>query len=163
MGTSMSKLVRKWKRRKPGIYLVRTDRHLRPGRENGYVGRSVNWEIRRRQHLGQDARHTAKPWADLRPGWRVLRLPWWLGWVWVLAPLEWLAIKVLLPRYNAQHNHGNPRRVTLSRATAQRLERDTAAPGLARKRLAVTWGMYALRGAGAACLLAGVAGYLLNR
>lgn len=159
----MSKLVRKWKHRKPGIYLVRTDRHLRPGRENGYVGRSVNWEIRRKQHLGQDARHAPKPWTDLRPRWIVLRMPWWLGWKWVLAPLELLAILVLLPRYNDALNHGNPRRVTLSRAAAQRLARDVGDPWLARKRLAVTWGMYALRGVGVACVLAGFAGYLLTR
>lgn len=120
----MRKWLRKIKRRRAGIYLVRTRKHKRPRqRENGYVGRSNDWVIRRRQHLGQDKRHPAKPWTDLDPEWHVLRLPWWLSWKWVQAPLELLAIRILLPRYNHTMNLGNPRRVPLSLQRIQRAHR----------------------------------------
>jgi hypothetical protein len=121
--------ARKVRRRTPGIYLVRTDRHMRPGRENGYVGLSNNLELRRRQHLKNKIENgrivaLAKPWSDLDPVWHYLRLPWWLGWRWCLAPLEFLAIKLLLPRYNHTMNLANPRRVPLGTQRAQRLHRD---------------------------------------
>jgi hypothetical protein len=119
------KWIKRAKRRKAGIYLARTRKHLAyVRRENGYVGRSNNVPIRKGQHLGQDARHKPKPWADLDPRWYVLRLPWWLSWKWVQAPLEFLAIKLLLPRYNHQHNMLNPRRVPLSVQARQRATRD---------------------------------------
>jgi hypothetical protein len=119
------KWIKRAKRRKAGIYLARTRKHLAWARkENGYVGRSNNVPIRIKQHLGQDKRHPAKSWADLDPIWRVLWLPWWLSWKWVQVPLEWLAIKLSLPRYNYQHNLTNPRRVPLPVQARQRAERD---------------------------------------
>lgn len=116
----------KAKRRRAGIYLVRTRKHRGRLRENGYVGRSNNVPIRERQHRGLDKRHTAKPWTDLEPRWHVLWLPWWLSWKWVQVPLEALAIRALLPRYNDALNRGNPRRVPISQQHLQRKSRDAA-------------------------------------
>ena len=119
-----AKWWRKCKRRKPGIYLARTLQHLHPTRrENGYVGRSNNVPLRIKQHFGLSRNQQPKPWTDLDPVWRVLRLPWWLGWKWVLAPLELAAILLLLPRYNHQMNLANPRRVPLSVQAQQRAVR----------------------------------------
>lgn len=155
------KTVKKWKRRRPGIYLARTRKHLRPlRRENGYVGRSVNVPLRIRQHMGQDRRHMAKPWSDLDPQWWVLRVPWWLGWKWVLAPLELTAILLLLPRYNHQFNLANPRRIRLTTQAAQRAERNGA--GRAYHVRAVL-AQYVWRAAGLVFILAGLCGYALTR
>jgi len=125
---------RKCKRRRPGIYLVRTDRHLKPGRrENGYVGESVHVEMRGLDHLGRGRYgHAAKDWADLRTRWHVLRLPWWLGWKWVLRPLETLAILLTWPRYNDAKNRWNPRRIPRHVQALQRRNRDRllSDPGL---------------------------------
>lgn len=115
----------KAKRRRAGIYLVRTRKHRGRRRENGYVGRSNNVPIRIKQHLGQDKRHKPKPWTDLDPVWHTLRLPWWASWKWVQAPLEAFAIWLFLPRYNDKLNHGNPRRVTISQQHRQRAARDS--------------------------------------
>lgn len=137
------KSPRKWwrsvRRRRAGIYLVRTDKHLRPGRrENGYVGRSNNVRIRITQHLGHGS-HKPKPWADLHPRWHVLRLPWWLSWRWIQAPLEAAAILLLAPRYNHSLNLANPRRVPLSVQARQRAERDRM-PGFYHVKVAVARG-----------------------
>lgn len=120
------KLIQKWKRRKPGIYLVRTDKHIGRGRHNGYVGLSNAWETRRLCHLGECKRHNCepKPWTDLKPRWHVLRLPWWLGFRWTLALLEAIAITVLLPVYNDKLNRKNPRRVSIRSQRLQRAARD---------------------------------------
>jgi hypothetical protein len=119
------KFIARAKRRKAGIYLARTRKHRNPRRrENGYVGRSNNVPIRIKQHMGQDSRHKPKGWSDLDPRWKVLWLPWWASWKWVQAPLEFLAIRLLLPRYNHQHNLGNPRRVSLHLQAIQRRQRD---------------------------------------
>lgn len=144
----------KWRRRKPGIYLVRTRKHLGRRRENGYVGLSNHVHLRRLDHLGQ-GRHgqTAKPWSDLDPVWHVLRLPWWLGFRWTLAPLEFLAIKILLPRYNQTMNYGNPRRVTLAAQKRQRAQRDSATIVLKAHRTVDL----VLRAVGAVLLLSGLA------
>lgn len=132
----------KVKRRRAGIYLARTRKHRGRGRENSYVGRSNNVNLRIRQHMGQDSRHAPKPWSDLDPRWRRLPLPWWLSWRWVQAPLEALAIWALLPRYNVLLNRRNPRRVTLAEQRRQRARRDagmvlTGAPGYGRAALLV--------------------------
>lgn len=119
----------KAKRRRAGIYLVRTRKHRGRRRENGYVGRSNNVPMRTRQHLGQDARHKPKPWTDLDPVWHVLWLPWWASGRWVQAPLEAVAIRLLLPRYNDTMNHGNPRRVPISEQHQQRAQRDRGISG----------------------------------
>lgn len=118
------KLFARARRRKAGIYLARTRKHRSRRRENGYVGRSNNVPIRIKQHLGQDSRHKPKPWSDLDPRWHVLWLPWWLSWKWVQVPLEYAAIKLLLPRYNHQHNLTNPRRIPLHLQAIQRENRD---------------------------------------
>ena len=126
--------LNKVRRRRGGIYLVRTRRHhLRPRwlswlgmRENGYVGLTVSYYLRQRDHLGT-GRHgqKAKDWSDLDPIWKkVIPLPWWLCWHWLMGPLETLVIRLTWPRYNVDKNHWNPRRITPARAEAQRLERD---------------------------------------
>lgn len=150
------KLFRKARRRKAGIYLVRTDKHLAPmRRENGYVGRSNNVPIRIKQHLGQDKRHVEKPWANLNPRWHVLWLPWWLSWKWVQVPLEALAIWLLLPRYNHQLNTKNPRRVPLSTQARQRLERDSRGAGYRQKVAVVQFGRRVLFWTGALAVIIG--------
>lgn len=128
----------KVRRRRPGIYLARTRKHTNPRRrENGYIGLSNNLALRHAQHMGRGGYGApAKPWSDLDPAWHCLRLPWWLGWRWVLAPLEFLAIRLLLPRYNVTHNLGNPRRVSPYRQRAQRAQRDGIAHG---DRVAGIW------------------------
>lgn len=152
----------KWRRRTPGIYLVRTRKHAGRTRENGYVGLSNNWQLRRLDHLGL-GRHgqAAKPWTDLDPKWHVLRLPWWLGSRWTLAPLEYVAIKVLLPRYNDTHNRSNPRRVPLATQRHQRAMRDANAVGIAGRMLA--WRPRFVQVLGALLILAGIAGAWVTR
>lgn len=145
--TAGRKWYRKVRRRKGGVYLWRTDRHhLRPRwlawlgtRETAYVGESVNFHLRAKQHLGQSrfdpatgkavkrgtVKVPAQPWSDLRPRMhRVIRLPWWLCWKWVLRPLETIVILLTWPRYNDAKNHWNPRRITKGRAVQERAARD---------------------------------------
>lgn len=147
-------MIAKWKRRKPGIYLVRTRKHLGRRRENGYVGLSNNVHLRRLDHLGQGRHgHPAKPWSDLDPAWHVLPLPWWLGFYWTMAPLETLAMLLTWPRYNVQKNRWNPRRVTLAAQKRQRAQRDCTTIVLKAHR-----GAYlALRAVGALLILSGLA------
>lgn len=147
---------RKVRRRRPGIYLVRTDKHLRPGRENGYVGESVNVQARIKDHLGQGRYgHTAKCWSDLNPRWHVRTLPWWLGWKWVLRPLETVAMLLLWPRYNVAKNRWNPRRIGPSLALTQRANRDHYRSLYGR--LPMRYGSRTLQVLGAVFVLAGVA------
>lgn len=136
---------RRWylkvRRRRGGIYLVRTRRHhLRPrwfmrlfgwipwvgARENGYVGLTVSYHLRQKDHLGRGRFGAkAKDWSDLDPVWhKVIPLPWWLCWHWLMHPLETLVIRLTWPRYNTDKNLWNPRRISPARARAQRLERD---------------------------------------
>ena len=151
------KWIKRAKRRKAGIYLARTRKHLAPmRRENGYVGRSNNVPIRQRQHLLGERGQKPKPWADLDPRWSVLRLPWWLSWKWIQVPLEALAIWVLAPRYNHTMNLHNPRRVALSVQARQRAERDAMPAGYHRKVFAARMGRYALLAAGWAVIFLGV-------
>ena len=150
----------KWRRRRPGIYLVRTRKHAGRTRENGYVGLSNNVSMRRLDHLGQGRYgHTAKPWTDLDPVWHVLKLPWWLGFRWTLAPIEYVAIRVLLPRYNVTHNLGNPRRVPPAKQRAQRAQRDAHGHVWIGARV-VAWRPSILQIIGAAFVIASVAGML---
>lgn len=147
----------KWRRRRPGIYLVRTRKHAGRTRENGYVGLSNNVSMRRLDHLGQGRYgHAAKPWTDLDPVWHVLKLPWWLGFRWTLAPLEYVAIRVLLPRYNVTHNLGNPRRVTPAMQRAQRAQRDLGTIHLYRRLFA--WRPSFVQVLGIVAILAGAIG-----
>ena len=161
------RLIRKWRRRRPGIYAWRTDRHTDPARrEWGYVGESVNIALRDRCHLGACRRtgHLAKPWTDLRPRRHtIIRLPWWLGWKWVLRPLETLVILVLAPRYNYAKNGWNPRRVTPVRQAAQRHDRDTWPASYRAKVTVARLGRRALQISGVLCIGAGLIGALLAR
>jgi hypothetical protein len=119
--------LRKCKRRRGGVYLVRTRRHgAWWRRENGYVGESVHMISRKQDHLGTGRYgHAAKHWSDLDPIWRyVIRLPWWLCWKWILWPLETLVIWCTWPRYNTAKNRWNPRRIPLAKAKIQRINRD---------------------------------------
>jgi hypothetical protein len=102
------KLFPKARRRRPGVYVYRTRRHLRRGTEWGYAGMSTNLPKRYRCHAGT-CKHNCheKPWYDLKAAYFELRLPWWLGWKWVLLSIETILIAVLRPRYNTQKN---PRR-----------------------------------------------------
>lgn len=176
------KTIRKWKRRAPGVYAWRTERHHnRARREWGYVGESVNIGMRDRCHLGTCAHKPkvqlvgagtivsgrgchAKPWTDLRPARHtIIRLPWWLGFKWVLRPLETLVILALAPRYNWQKNAWNPRRVPPSTQAAQRAERNGAGPAYHAKVQAARALGIALRVAGVLLILAGLSGYLITR
>lgn len=176
------KIIKKWKRRKPGVYAWRTERHHnRARREWGYVGESVNIGMRDRCHLGTCSHRpkiqriaggtittgqgcAAKPWTDLRPvRHTIIRLPWWLGWKWVLRPLETLVMLALAPRYNWQKNAWNPRRVPPSRQAAQRAERDGAGPAYHAKAYAARALGIVLRAAGILLILAGLSGYLITR
>lgn len=144
----------KVKRRRAGVYLVRTRKHRGRRRENGYVGRSNNVKLREKCHRGQCSHHgcSAKPWTDLDPVFHwIVKLPWWLSWKWAQAPIEAFCIAVLLPRYNVQLNRKNPRRVTLTEQRRQRETRDrrvVAQTPITRNPSAV-----AFRLAGVACIL----------
>lgn len=188
------KIIEKWKRRKPGVYAWRTERHVnRARREWAYVGESVNIGMRDRCHLGTCAHKPkvqrlsmggtvsyggdvdaawivsgrscyAKPWTDLRPvRHTIIRLPWWLGFRWVLRPLETLVILLLAPRYNWQKNAWNPRRVPPSTQAAQRAERNSAGSAYHAKVQAARALGIALRAAGVLFILAGLSGYLITR
>jgi hypothetical protein len=118
---------RKVRRRKGGVYLWRTRKHASPmRRENGYVGESVSFASRSADHMGLGRYgHKAKDWADLDPRmYRVIPLPWWLCWKWVLRPLETLVILLTWPRYNVAKNKWNPRRIPPYLAKSQRAARD---------------------------------------
>lgn len=157
------KVIRKWKRRKPGVYAWRTDRHQRRGREWGYVGESVNIGMRDRCHLGSCSHKscTRKDWTDLLPvRYTIIRLPWWLGFKWVLRPLETIVMRLLLPRYNWAKNGWNPRRVPPSIQRLQRAQRDRGA--VVRRGRALTLDAV-IRFAGVLLILAGLSGYLLGR
>lgn len=118
---------------KPGaIYVYRT---RKPGavfgvpvlgRHTAYVGQTRNLPARHAEHLHGGGRYgqPAKPWADLKPRryvvLRMKRCP-----QWVLNVVEHLAIRLLLPVYNVQHNRGNPRRITPPAARRQHSVRET--------------------------------------
>lgn len=153
----MKRWWRKVRRRKPGIYLYVTQKHLRPWRkEAGYVGKSNRLDLR-------DAQHQPKPWYDLVVR-RVtlIRLPWWLGWDWVLLPLETIAILLLLPRYNWQKNP-RPGKVGPRDQALQRAARDLAPAGY-RRRVQLSKVMdYVVQVAGVLIVLTGIGGWLWTR
>lgn len=165
----MGARMRKWKRRRGGVYAWRTRRHSNPRvREWGYVGETTSFDRRERDHKGKTAyqredgsvqQSTEKPWMDLDPKvYRVIRLPWWLCWKWVLRPLETLVMLALWPRYNHAKNGWNPRRITLSRQRAQRASRNA---GGATYRTRVFWGQVqrrTLQALGFILILAGIVG-----
>lgn len=183
----MLKIVRKWRRRRPGIYAWRTDRHYdRSRREWAYVGESVNIAMRDRCHMGTCGHRpkvtrtalpggmltsvlttpgcSAKPWADLRPvRHTIIPLPWWLGWKWLLRPLETLVILALAPRYNHAKNRWNPRRVPLSTQAAQRHERNCESSSYRTKVAAMRAVRRTVQALGVLLILAGLTGAFVTR
>src|ERR1044072_6460793 len=123
----VARWCRKVKRRRGGVYLVRTLRHGSAWRrEIGYVGETVSFHFRRLDHLGQ-GRHgnEAKDWSDLDPKWHYPLgvWPWWLCWKWLLEPAETLVMLATRPRYNIAKNKGTPRRIPPYQAKIQRNQR----------------------------------------
>jgi hypothetical protein len=179
----LKRWIKKCKRRKGGVYLVRVDHHRnRARRVNGYVGRTVSFHFRKRQHLGHSrfdpatgavvkgkgpgvpmTKIPAQPWSDLNPVWREFRFPWWLCWKWVLDPAETLLILATWPVYNDAKNHWNPRRIPKSVARAQRAARD-AGGHVYRGRVGLAHaGRVLVQVAGAALVLVGAYGWVVTR
>lgn len=180
----MKRWIKKCKRRKGGVYAYRVDHYRNRARRHwGYVGESVSFYFRGRQHMGVSrfdpvtgqvvkgegsglavARVPAQPWSDLNPVMhKVVRLPWWLCWKWILLPLETLTMLVLWPVYNDAKNHWNPRRVTKDMARLQRAARDRGAlAGEIRIGLAHL-GRRAIQVAGVLLIVAGFTGWALGR
>jgi hypothetical protein len=157
------KWVRKIRRRRGGVYVWRVDHHInRARRVFGYAGETNSFYFRARQHMGVSRYHPetgqvvrgrgpgvpmikvpAQPWSDLRPKmYKVVKLPWWLCWKWVLRPLETLVILCTWPVYNDAKNRWNPRRITTSQAKLDRARRDA---GSARY-VVRTWTAHLVRG-----------------
>lgn len=170
--------LRRMKRRHPGVYAYRTDRHLAPGREWGYVGKARDLDARHRDHNGmgrwthfgqpcpnapRPCSHGPKPWLDLRPTRYALELPWWLGFDWITLSLETLVILALQPRYNWQKNL-RPGKVGPRGQAMQRAERDARrAAGLyAVERDGAGMSM-AVQLAGVLLILTGLAGWWATR
>lgn len=162
------------KRRRGGIYVWRTRKHAHPTRrETGYVGLTNSFDRRERDHRGKTAYQradgsvqvsTEKPWMDLDAKvHKVIRLPWWMCWAWVLGPLETLVILATWPRYNVAKNRWNPRRVTKARQLAQRAARDAAGPAYRARVRAAVWGRRAVQALGVALILAGIVGTVVTR
>jgi hypothetical protein len=154
------------------------DHHLnRARRVNGYVGETVSFYFRSRQHMGvsnyaveggrrvlRPVKVPAQPWSDLRPVChKVIKLPWWLCWKWVLRPLETLVILATWPVYNDSKNHWNPRRIPKGLAKAQRAARDRGDLAYRVKVAGQHAGRWILQAAGVAVILAGVVGYAVTR
>jgi hypothetical protein len=180
----LKRWVKKCKRRRGGVYLWKVDHHLnRARRVTGYVGETVSFHFRAKQHMGLSRfdpvtgqvvkskapgvamiKVPAQPWSDLNPVMRkVIKLPWWLCWKWILRPLETLVMLATWPVYNDAKNHWNPRRIPQSLAKAQRATRD--AGGMiyqARTGLAHA-GRIALQVTGAALVIVGSYGWVVTR
>jgi len=156
-----------WKRRyaHAGIYLYRTRRHMRPGTEWGYAGKSRNMRLRDQCHRGECTRHPGcaggKPWSDLVIRRHTLELPWWLGFDWITLSLETALILVTRPRYNIQKN---PRwnKVPKGLQLAQRRARELCP---SKQESWQDWSFtYAMvKWAGAAMIVAGLAGTWFTR
>jgi hypothetical protein len=156
--------LRSVKRRKAGIYWYTTRRHLKPGRESGYVGETWDLPRRDREHVkgGGFFKQAAKEWADLEPRRYAVSVPWWLSWKWVLRSLEAAAIVLLRPRYNWAKNPWKRHRVGPAEQVRQREIRDRRGiagtmPTRAGRRLGV------VQYAGVLCVLIGVLGWALTR
>lgn len=160
-------LVARWKRRyaHPGIYLYRTRRHMRPGTEWGYAGKSRNLKLRDECHTGVCTRHPGcaggKPWSDLVTRRYVLELPWWLGFDWITLSLETGLIWLARPRYNVQKN---PRRDKVGPylARQQRRMRENSAVYQERLRRVMWWSVVA-RTAAVLMIVTGAGGWWLTR
>lgn len=172
--------IKKWRRRKGGVYLVRVDHHRnRARRVNGYVGETVNHYLRQRQHLGVSrfdpatgqavktgtVKVASQPWSDLNPVWHTITLPWWLCWKWVLRPLETFVILLTWPVYNDAKNRWNPRRIPKAVAKVQREARDQGQWSIGyRARVTLAHGArIAAQVAGAVLVLIGTYGWIATR
>lgn len=104
--------------RRPGLF----GRIPLIGRHWGYVGEG-HVRSRYSDHLDGSVKYNAmpKPWADLRPTWYFIPLPYWKP---LLHGVETLLIFLLWPVYNHQKNLWNPRRIPLRSAKRQRGQRD---------------------------------------
>lgn len=122
----MIKWYRKIRRRRGGVYLWRVDHHInRARRVTGYVGETTSYYFREQDQLGHGRAGGEASWSDLNPKrYKVIPLPWWLCWKWVLLPLETLVILATWPVYNDSKNRWNPRRIRRDVAKAQRANRD---------------------------------------
>lgn len=91
-------------------------------RHFAYVGEG-HVRSRYRDHLEGSVKYNAfpKPWADLRPTWYFVALPYWKP---LLRMVETLFMLLLWPVYNHQKNLWNPRRIPLKTAKRQRGQRD---------------------------------------
>jgi hypothetical protein len=171
------KWYRKVRKRRGGVYLWRVDHHRnRARRVNGYVGETVSFYFRGRQHMGMSnyvvaggkrqtmaVKTPAQPWSDLNPVChKVIKLPWWLCWKWVLRPLETLVILCTWPVYNDAKNHWNPRRIPKGMARMQRVQRDQGALSMAyRARIGLAHlGRAAAISAGAVLIIVGTYGWV---
>jgi hypothetical protein len=94
------------------------------GRHFAYVGETVSFKDRHREHIIGGGRWAKKcqPWSDLDPR-CVLRLPL-PPWKWLLHAIETFGILVCAPVYNDRKNKWNPRRIPLRSARRQRVKRD---------------------------------------
>jgi hypothetical protein len=180
----LKKWVKKCKRRRGGVYLWKVDHHLnRARRVNGYVGETVSFHFRSKQHMGLSrfdpatgqvvksrapgvamVKVPAQPWSDLNPIMRkVIKLPWWLCWKWVLRPLETLVMLFTWPVYNDAKNHWNPRRIPKSLAQTQRATRDAGGMVYAAKAGLAHGVRVLVQVAGAVAILAGAYGWVMTR
>lgn len=151
----MKRWWRKVRARKPGIYWYVTRRHLKPGTEIGYVGLSNRLDLRALQHVTKD-------WHDLVVRRRVVKLPWWLGWRWVLDPLETVAILAMHPRYNWLKNPRKDKVGPIGQR-AERAQRDLM-PDVERARIERIWrGLQFARALGVLCLIAAPVGYIITK
>jgi hypothetical protein len=183
----LKRWVAKCRRRKGGVYLWRVDHHRnRARRVTGYVGETVSFYLRSRQHMGQSrfdpatgavvkaqrgqtgvamVKVPAQPWSDLNPVMhKVIKLPWWLCWKWVLRPLETLVVLCTWPVYNDAKNHWNPRRIPKGVAKAQRASRDEGMASMTyRARIGLA---HVARGAvmvaGALLIIVGTYGWIVT-
>lgn len=155
--------LRSLKRRRPGVYVFRTRRHLDPVRsEWGYAGKARNLATRKSCHYGTCHHHCEpKAWLDLITSYYRIPLPWWLGFDFITLSLETLVILALRPRYNWQKN---PRRdkVGPRGQRQQRLERDLRPPSYRAKVRARRALNIAARVAGVLIIVIGIGGYLWN-
>lgn len=160
--------LRRLKRRRPGVYVFRTRRHLDPLRsEWGYAGKARNLATRKRCHEGT-CHHTAgcpregKPWLDLVTSYWTIPLPWWLGFDWVTLSLETLVILALRPRYNWQKN---PRtdKVGPRGQREQRAQRELLPQSYRTAIKVARIKNIAFRTAAALVIMIGIGGYLWNR
>lgn len=170
---------KKVRRRRGGVYLWRVRHHAKPmQRVNGYVGETVSFHHRAKQHLavtrfdvktGVESKTGAlkvpkQSWSDLDPTCHpVIRLPWWLCWKWILKPLETLVILCTWPVYNDKKNRWNPRQIPIHAAKAMRAARDRGGFGVRAQATAGRLARLTLQVAGTVLVFVGIFGWMATR